>query len=418
MQESHIHLIDKQQEIKITILERNEGQPYGIDDNDFLPVKIEYTSKKVSFIKELIYFDTYDMLCFYCSLDSISIGYIKKQGFSFFVEPDIDFLLENIDGKILFTLYYKENEEDKDSIEVKQRFSEQQFKELIKKVHQGCNLWIDDSELIDFREYLNDIEDGYYDEDLTKHRVAEIEFKNSGKLYYYLCEDESIKKGDLVVVPTFFGKETIAKVIGIENFDEDDLPCSLEKMKKVIKKYGKPLSDKIGIHSHDVTEDGFGFELLVNFVFQKDGNSEFSIKDKNAYYNVYLKEYKDIYLDSYREMLKLKSNEMKITKGLWLTAEKVLHIGFVDKKKNFSMFFNNILEKAKELKIHWVGIPCILEKYNGIRETTFFKTALKATKKWILDNNKYEIEILFCCPNKKLYKKFKKIYDKKIKANN
>ena len=67
-------------------------------------------------------------------------------------------------------------------------------------------------------------------------------------------------------------------------------------MKKVIKKYGKPLSDKIGIHSHDVTEDGFGFELLVNFVFQKDGNSEFSIKDKNAYYNVYLKEYKDICL--------------------------------------------------------------------------------------------------------------------------
>ncbi len=409
MQEPHIHLKDKQQEIRITILERKENQPYGMDDNDFLPVKIEYKSEKESFIEELVYLDTYELVCFYCSLDDISIGAIVEQGFSF-AEPYLSFVLENINGKILFTLYYKENEEDKEKTVVKQKFSEQQFKELIKKVHQGCNLWIDDSELIEFREYLDDLEDSYYEDRLSRYRVAEVEFKNSGKFYCYLCEDESIKKGDLVVVPTFFGKDTIAKIIGIEYFDEDDLPFPLEKMKKVIKKYVKPLSKKIKICKWDITESGFGFELLINFVLQKNNKTEFSIKDKNAYFNVYLNEYKDIYLDVYKAMLELKPSEIKITKGLWLTAERVLHVGFVEKRKNLKNLFLNILDKAKELKIHWVGIPCVLEKYCGISPKTMFKIALKSVKEWIIQNENYDMEVLFCCPDEKLYKKFNKIY--------
>lgn len=413
MQEPHIHLKDNKQEIKITILERKEGQSYGMDDNDFLPVKIEYKSEKESFIEELVYLDTYELVCFYCSLDDISIGSIVEQGFSF-AEPYMSFVLENINGKILFTLYYKENEEDKDRIEVKQRFSEQQFKELIKKIHKGLNLWIDDSELIDFREYLDDIKDGYYDDVLPRHRVAEVEFKNSGKMYYYLCEDESIKKGDLVVVPTFFGKETIAEIIMVENFYEDVLPYPLERMKSVIKKYVKPLSKKIEICKWDITESGFGFELLVNFVFQKNNKKEFSIKDRKAYFNVYLNEYKDVYLDAYKKMLELNPNEMKITKGVWLTAQKVLHVGLPEKRKNLKELFLNILNKAKELKIRWVGIPCVLEKYCGISPKTMFKIALKSVKEWIIQNENYDMEVLFCCPNEKLYKKFKKIYSKRI----
>lgn len=414
MQEPHIYLKDKQQEIKLTILERKENQPYGMDDNDFLPVKIEYKSEKESFIKDFIYLDTYELVCFYCSLDDISIGSIVKRGFSF-AEPYISFVLENINDKILFTLYYKENEEDKEEIVVKQKFNNNQFNELIKKVHKGCNLWIDDSEIIEFREYLDDLEASYYENRSSRYRVAEVEFKNSGKLYCYLCEDESIKKGELVVVPSFFGKETTAEIIDIEYFDEDDLPCPIEKMQKVIKKHVKPLSDKINIHSHDITESGFGFELLVNFVFQKDNKKEFSIKDKNAYFNVYLNEYKDVYLDVYREMLELKPSEMKITKGLWLTAQKVLHVGLAEKRKNLKILFLNILDKAKELKIQWVGIPCVLEKYRGISPRTMFKIALKTVKEWLIQNENYDMEVLFCCPNEKLYKKFKKIYSKKIK---
>ena len=186
-------------------------------------------------------------------------------------------------------------------------------------------------------------------------------------------------------------------------------------MKKVIKKYVKPLSDKIGIHSHDVTEDGFGFELLVNFVFQKNNKTELSIKDKNAYFNIYLNEYKDVYLDVYKDMLTLRPNEMKITKGLWLTAQNVLHVGFMDgKKKELKTFYLNILDKAKEIKKHWIGIPCVLEKYCEINPKTMFKIALKTIKEWIVQNEDYQMEVLFCCPNEKLYKRFKKIYDMKI----
>lgn len=417
MQESHIHLKDNKQEIKITILERKEGQSYGMDDNDFLPVKIEYKSRSKNFTKERVYLDTYELVSFYCFLESILMGKIVEKSFSF-AEPYVWFVLENVKDKIFFTLYYKENEEDETEIKILQRFNKTQFKEFIEKVHQGCNLWIDDSDLIDFREYLDDIEDSYYDKILLRYRVAEVEFKNSGKLYCYLCGDKNIKKGDLVVVPTFFGKETIVKVIDIENFDEDDLPCPLEKMKEVIKKYVIPLSEKIGLHSYDITESGFGFELLVNFVIKKDEKIEFSIKDKNAYYNVILNEYKDIYLDVYKEMLSLKSNEMQITKGLWVTAQNVLHVGFMDvKKKKLKTFYLNILDKAKELKKNWIGIPCVLERYCGISPKTMFKIALKTVKEWIAQNEDYQMEVLFCCPNEKLYKRFKKIYDKKIGQN-
>lgn len=417
MQEPHIHLKDKQQEIKITILERKEGQPYGMDDNYYLPVKIEYKGKRRNFSYDKLNIETYDILKFYCSLDEIVDKKILNVTLWFY-EPEMTIKIENINDNFNLILCYKENQIDESEIKITQKFNERQFREFIEKVHQGCNLWIDDSELIDFREYLNDIEDGYYDEVLPRHRVAEIEFKNSGKLYYYLCEDESIKKGDLVVVPTFFGKETIAEIIGIENFNEDDLPCPLEKMKKVIKKYVKPLRDKISVHNYDITESGFGFEILVNFVFQKNNKKEFSIKDKNAYFNVYLNEYKDMYLDVYKEMLELNPNEMKITKGLWLTAESVLHVGFVEKRKNLKKLFLNILDKAKELKRHWVGIPCVLEKYHEISPRAMFKTSLKTVKEWIIQNKDYKMEVLFCCPNEKLYKKFKRIYKKRVEQKN
>lgn len=412
MQEPHIHLKDNKQEIKITILGRKEDQPYGMDDNDFLPVKIEYKSEKESFIEELVYLDTYDMLCFYCSLDDISIGSIVEQGFSFFVEPYIDFLLENIDGKILFTIFYKENEDDKEEIIVRQKFDKKQFVELITDVHQGCNLWIDDSELIEFRENLLEAEERFCYEVPQKYRVAEVEFRNKSRKYY-LCDDKNIRSKKFVIVPNFFGKNVVAKVVGIKYLKENQLPYSLNKMKKVIKRY-TPLKNKINIHSHDITESGFGFELLVNFVIKREKQTEFSIKDKNAYFNVYLNEYEDVYLDVYKEMLELEQSEMKITKGLWLTAQKVLHVGFVEKKKNLKRLFINILDKAKELKRHWVGIPCVLEKYCRISPKTMFKIALKSVKEWIIQNENYDMEVLFCCPNEKLYKKFKKIYSKKI----
>ena len=415
MQEPHIHLKDRQQEIKITILERKEGQPYGKDDNYDLPVKIEYNSKAKNFVKERAYLDTYELLCFYCALDDIAIGSIIEQGFSF-AEPYINFLLKNISGSILFTLYYKENEEDKDEIKITQKFSEKQFSKVIEKVHQGCNLWIDDSELIEFRGYIDDLEDSYYDENPSRYRVAEVEYANStGNYYSYLCDDENIKIGDLVVVPGFFGKNAVVRVLDIDYYSEEELPCPLEKMKSVIKKYVKPLRKKIELCKWDIVEDGLGFELLVNIVFNKKDKVEFYIKDKNAYYNVYLNEYKDVYLDVYKEMLSLKPKEMRITKGLWLTAERVLHIGFMNiKKKELNTFYLKILDKAKELKKHYVGIPCVLEKYCGVSAKTIFKIALKTVKEWVMQNENYKMEVLFCCPNEKLYRKFKKTYSKKI----
>ena len=43
-----------------------------------------------------------------------------------------------------------------------------------------------------------------------------------------------------------------------------------------------------------------------------------------------------------------------------------------------------------------------------------FNIALKTVKEWIIQNENYDMRVLFCCPNEKLYKEFKKIYSKEI----
>ena len=415
MQEPHICLRDKDQEINITILERAEGQPLGMDDNYDLPARFEYNSKTESFVKELIYLETYELVNFYCRLDDVISGCISTMSFSF-AEPYITFLLENKNDKIDFTFYYKENEEDRDGIKIKQKFTFEQFDKLKEDVHRGCNIWVDDSELIDFREYLYDLEDEEYFKNSLTYRVATVEYLNSfGRYYYYLCEDEFINRYDLVVVPSFRGKESIVRVLDIEDFTEDELPCPLDKMKSVIKKYVKPLSKKIEIAKYSVLEPGLGFEVLVNFVTRKNDKAEFLIKDEHAYFDVCLNRHVDVYLEVYKDMLMLKPNEMEMTKPRWVYSDKVLHVGFVEEENQLKTMFTNILEKTKEFKKHSVGIPCLLENYCGISPKTIFETAFSVAKEWVLKNLDYKMEVMFCCPDQKLYETFKAYYDENVK---
>ena len=71
----------------------------------------------------------------------------------------------------------------------------------------------------------------------TDYIYCSVVFEEGQKSYYYLTEDDSIKIGDFVIVPT--GKdnrEVVVEVVNIEYFSEDNVPLPIEKTKRIIRK--------------------------------------------------------------------------------------------------------------------------------------------------------------------------------------
>lgn len=64
-----------------------------------------------------------------------------------------------------------------------------------------------------------------------------VEFQDGGKTYYYRTDDETIEKGDKVIVPVGpYHAEKTVRVIDIAYFKEDELPLPLEMTKEIISK--------------------------------------------------------------------------------------------------------------------------------------------------------------------------------------
>lgn len=76
----------------------------------------------------------------------------------------------------------------------------------------------------------------------VKHRKQDyiycsVEFDAGYKSYYYIADDDSIEVGDYVVVPV--GKDnhqSVAEVVKVEFFAEEDVPLPIEKTKHIIRK--------------------------------------------------------------------------------------------------------------------------------------------------------------------------------------
>jgi len=70
-----------------------------------------------------------------------------------------------------------------------------------------------------------------------------VEFSESGKSYYYITEDDTLKSGDVVSVPVGNdGRTAIATIVNIEYFPEDKVPFPLDKAKSII---GKCTEDEL-----------------------------------------------------------------------------------------------------------------------------------------------------------------------------
>ncbi len=54
---------------------------------------------------------------------------------------------------------------------------------------------------------------------------------------YYLTDDDSMEVGDFVIVPAGNDNhEAVVEVVNIEYFNKDNVPLSIEKTKKIIRK--------------------------------------------------------------------------------------------------------------------------------------------------------------------------------------
>ncbi len=63
-----------------------------------------------------------------------------------------------------------------------------------------------------------------------------VEFGETFSECFYICYDNTVRVGDLVVVPTYDGEERKATVVSAVYCTSDDTPVPLEKVKCVIRK--------------------------------------------------------------------------------------------------------------------------------------------------------------------------------------
>ena len=71
----------------------------------------------------------------------------------------------------------------------------------------------------------------------TDYIYCSVKFDEGCKSYYYIADEDNISVGDYVIVP--IGKDdhySVAKVVKVENFAEENVPLSLDCTKHIIRK--------------------------------------------------------------------------------------------------------------------------------------------------------------------------------------
>lgn len=97
-----------------------------------------------------------------------------------------------------------------------------------------------------------------------------------------------------------------------------------------------------------------------------------------------------------------KVGEAKITKGYNLPAKYVIHTvgpiysGVPEDSKNLGSCYYNSLEVAKMNEIHSIAFPGISTGVYGYPLKPASEVAIRYVKKWLEENEEYEIEVVFC----------------------
>lgn len=70
----------------------------------------------------------------------------------------------------------------------------------------------------------------------TDYIYCSVEFEEGYKSYYYIADEDNISVGDYVIVPV--GKDnhhSVAKVVKVEYFAEEDVPLPFDRTKHIIR---------------------------------------------------------------------------------------------------------------------------------------------------------------------------------------
>lgn len=169
-----------------------------------------------------------------------------------YVEGGVENLLDDIDAEELFG-NIEGNPDDviENPLETQEYAITIDFKKGPRRVIQGTydkkalpEAWGDFSDAVwnfirfyGFGEILDPSVYGKVKRRKQDYIYCSVEFDAGYKSYYYIADDDSIEVGDYVVVPV--GKDnhhSIAEVVKVEFFAEEDVPLPIERTKHIIRK--------------------------------------------------------------------------------------------------------------------------------------------------------------------------------------
>ena len=79
---------------------------------------------------------------------------------------------------------------------------------------------------------------------IDEYVFCSVQFGEDSKSYYYLADDDTFAIGDFVIVPVGDdGHSAIVEIVNIEYFQEDNVPFSLDEVKKIARKCSDGDSD-------------------------------------------------------------------------------------------------------------------------------------------------------------------------------
>lgn len=109
------------------------------------------------------------------------------------------------------------------------------------------------------------------------------------------------------------------------------------------------------------------------------------------------------------------TGEAKITKGYNLKARHVIHTvgpiysGSESDPIMLANCYKNSLDLAKNKGLHTVAFSAISTGVYGYPLEEAVEIAVATTKKWLAENEDYEMKVTFVCFNDKLYELYKKL---------
>ena len=119
-------------------------------------------------------------------------------------------------------------------------------------------------------------------------------------------------------------------------------------------------------------------------------------------------------LEECRELHGCDTGWAKITFGYKLPAKYVIHIvgpiysGVESDARLLSECYRNSLELAKFKDLHSIAFPAISTGVYGYPLNEATEIAVNTVKKWIMVNEHYEIDVIFCCFDKRTVDEYNK----------